>query len=89
MVQSNISLKDELTETLSNEISKEIDEGIMLSLLVECGWTKVPYRFTSSDHAVDVMMWLDDTPRKNWLRLSGSFIFKNKKDAEWFILRWL
>jgi hypothetical protein len=89
MVQSSIPIEDEIAETLIKEIQQEIDEGVMLSLLVECGWTKVPYYFTNSDHAVDVMMWLDDTPRKNWKRLNGSFVFKNKKDAEWFILRWL
>ena len=89
MVQSNVSLEDEIMETLSKNIQQEMDQSVMLEILVECGWTKVPYHFTSSHHAVDVMMWLDDTLRDNWQRLSGSFIFKDKKDAEWFMLRWL
>jgi hypothetical protein len=89
MVQSGVSLEDELMETLAKEIAQEIDDGVMLDILVKGGWTKVPYHFTNSNHAVDVMMWLDDTKRDNWQRLCGSFVFKNKKDAEWFMLRWL
>lgn len=89
MVQSGVSVEDEVMETLTRDIQKEIDQGVMLEILVQSGWTKVPYHFINGDHAVDVMMWLENTPKKNWKRLSGSFVFKKACNAEWFLLRWV
>lgn len=84
------NLEDEVATILANEIQQEIDQSIMLHMLVEIGWTKVEFSAKDKDHATDVVLWIGSHCKKNtWSRLGSCYIFKNKKDAEWFILKWL
>lgn len=84
------SLETDIIENLAMELQKEIDEGILCQCLIESGWTEVKMHYISREQAVDIIDWCIDTLTKNqWKRLTGSFIFRNKKEAEWFILRWL
>ena len=72
-------------------MQKSIDEGVLLSVLVEGGWTKVPHDFVvfDSKKAFEMKEYCEQTFKKNqWQILSGHFVFRKKKDAEWFILRW-
>lgn len=83
------SMDNELVKILMEEIQKEIDEDIMRKVLVEEGWIDIPFTYLSNKQAVDIIDWCTDTFTENqWKRLTGSFVFQNKKDAEWFILRW-
>ena len=78
-----------MTKHLATEIQKEIDEGVLLSVLVEGGWTKVQFKYYDVKHAVNVMDWCTLNVKENqWKRLADSFVFRKKEDAEWFILRW-
>lgn len=82
-------IEDEIADTLVKEIQKEIDEGIMLSLLVEEGWTKVSFRDYNTQKVIDMDKYCKQNFKKNqWLILNGHFVFRKKQDAEWFILRW-
>lgn len=82
-------LEDTMAEVLANEIQKEIDQSIMLDMLVSTGWTKVEFSAKDKDHATDIILWLGSHCKKNtWSRLGTCYVFKNKKDAEWFVLRW-
>lgn len=84
------SMDDELVKILMEEIRKEIDEDIMRRLYLENGWTEVVFTYKNSKQAVDIIDWCVETLTENqWKRLSGSFVFRDKKDAEWFLLRWL
>lgn len=84
------NLEEAIADQLAKEISKEIDNEIMLSLLVDSGWVEVKLLYKDRDHVVDVMTWIGDHFKKNqWTRLNNSFVFREKKDAEWFILRWV
>lgn len=100
MVQLNVSvtlekdsdptIDDELVKTLMDEIQREIDEDIMRKVYIENGWTEVKFDYTSNKQAVDIIDWCTETlPENQWQRLGGSFVFKDPKDAEWFLLRWL
>lgn len=86
--------EEEMMDIMAEEIRKEIDEGIMASMLIETGWTPVHFTFRDSAHAADVSYWLwenfweKDKPN-TWARYGNDYLFKDKKDAEWFILRWL
>ena len=74
---------------MAQAIQKEIDEGIMLEILIEGGWTKVPFEFKNGQHAVDVYEWCENNIKLGqWQRLCGSYVFRKKEYAEWFILRW-
>ena len=82
-------LEEQIGSVLAQEIQKEIDERVLLSILVEGGWTRVPFHFNNNTQAVDITEWCDKHIKpKQWERLSDSFVFCKKKDAEWFILRW-
>ena len=100
MVQSKISVtleKDDnpgldadLVKEVMEKIQREIDDEIMRKLYIENGWTQIKFRYNNPKHAVDIMDWCVETFTLNeWKRLNGYFVFRNKKDAEWFLLRWL
>ena len=100
MVQSNISvtlikddnpgLEADLVKTLMEEIQREMDDEIIRKLYIENGWTQIKVEYKNNQHAVEIIDWCFDTLGKNdWKRLNGYFVFRNEKDAEWFILRWL
>ena len=81
-------LEDEMADILAKEIAREIDDGIMSNILVETGWTKVEYHFASNQQAVDIADWMLENCQDSVERLGSDYVFENKKDAEWFILRW-
>lgn len=83
------TLDNSYAEIMAEEIQKEIDESILADLLVLGGWTKVPFYYINAKQAIDIIDWcVENFDVSNWKRVSGSFVFRNKKDAEWFILRW-
>ena len=75
-------------EYAAKEIQKEIDESIMADILTEAGWTKVTYHYKNNQQAVDITDWLIEHCSNDWHRLANGYMFKNKQDAEWFILKW-
>jgi hypothetical protein len=81
--------EEEMMDIMAKEIAKEIDDGIMSTMLVETGWTPVQFYYKSNEHANDVTFWLMETCRDKWARYNSEYLFKDKQDAEWFILRWL
>lgn len=78
-----------MMDRIGKEIAKEIDEGIMSNILTETGWTPVEYYFKNNTEAVDINKWLNETCTSDWYRLGSDYVFEDKKDAEWFILRWI
>lgn len=82
------SVEDEFFDEIGKQIAKEIDDGIMSTMLVETGWTPVQFHYKSNEHANDVTFWLMETCKDKWARYNGEYLFKDKQDAEWFILRW-
>jgi len=81
-------VEDLLFEELGKQIAKEIDEGIISNVLVESGWTPVHFTFKDNFHATDVQIWLQNECSEKYRRLGSDYLFEDKKDAEWFILRW-
>lgn len=91
MVQTKMAVKsaeDEMYDLMAKEIAKEIDDSIMSNILVETGWTIINFSYTTNKNAVDIAEWLDSNCQSSWRRLAGDYLFENKQDAEWFILRW-
>lgn len=83
------SLEDEMFDEIGKQIAKEIDDGIISNILVETGWTPVHYTFKDGNQAVDIADWMIENCQDKVERLGSDYLFENKKDAEWFILRWL
>jgi hypothetical protein len=87
-----LQLENDLAETMAKEISQQVDFEILTDLLIQLdNWTKVELgNFKDSKHQVDVQNWIDKNCKTGTCRSLGStFVFKHRKDAEWFILRWL
>lgn len=81
--------QERLATIAAQEIQKEIDAGILLEILVEGGWIKIPYNYTDPYKAIEMTKYCEQTFKKNqWQVINGHFVFRKKKDAEWFILRW-
>jgi len=90
MVQSDISLNDIILAEKLDEMTKSIDNDVLRSCLVEGGWTEIEFYYKNNSHAIDVLEWLGKNVKENqWSRLNSYFVFRKKKDAEWFVLRWL
>lgn len=83
------SLEDEIYAAMADEIAREMDEGIMANILVETGWTPVQFHFKDNFQATDIQIWLQNECPGKYRRLGDSYLFEDKKDAEWFILRWI
>ena len=84
-----MTLEDEIAESIAKDIAKEIDDGIMVDLLKDIGWTSVEFSYKDNYHAVDVTHWLMENCPGKWRRLSSFYVFEDIKEAEWFILRWI
>ena len=81
--------EQELYDNLANEIAREMDDSILSTILTQTGWTPVEFHFKDNFQAVNVNDWLNEHCPNNWARLGSDYLFKDKQDAEWFILRWL
>ena len=77
-----------MMDEIGKQIAKEIDEGILSNILVETGWIKVEYHFVNNQQAVDIADWMIENCQDKVERLGSDYVFENKQDAEWFILRW-
>ncbi len=85
-----MNLEEEIANNLSNEISKEIDFGVLSSMLVELGWRKVTLtRFFSRKHSIDILMWCEEHIKHPFEHHGSTFVFQNEGDAVNFSLRWL
>ena len=90
MVQSDVSLIDEIIVQKLEELTASIDNDVLRTSLVESGWIEVEFHYKGANHAIDVLEWIGNNVKENqWSRLNSYFVFSKKKDAEWFMLRWL
>lgn len=90
MVQSDLSLIDKIVNEKLDELAKSIDNDVLRACLIDSGWTQVEFYYSNNNHAIDVREWLENNVSGGqWARLNSYFVFQNKKDAEWFMLRWL
>ncbi len=83
------NLEEEMMDAIAKDIAREIDEGIMSTMLVQTGWTAVKFDYKDNYHANDVGFWLLENCKGKWKRLGSDLLFEDIKEAEWFILRWL
>ncbi len=85
-----MNLQEEIANSLSNEIAKEIDFGVLSSMLVELGWKKVTLtRFFSRKHSINILMWCEEHIKHPFEHHGSTFVFENEGDAINFTLKWL
>lgn len=81
---------DTIAVAYAKVIQEEIDNEIMVDMFKIQGWTivKLP-RLKDMMHAVDVEDWcVANAGAGKWNKFGSTFMFKESKHAEWFMLRW-
>lgn len=82
-------LHDEIIREASLQMSKSIDFTILSDIMVESGWTKIVINYVSPTHSwVDIKDWVDQNCTDEHQEHMGIWLFKNKKDAIIFSLKW-
>jgi hypothetical protein len=83
-------LQERIIAEQGEALAREIDREVLWGFLKEIGWSRVTLsRFQDNNHAVDITCWLDENIKNPYERNGADFIFESKKDAIWFILRWM
>ena len=85
-----MTLEDEIAENIAREYSEQLDFDIMKDLLADSGWYTVELStLTSKEQLFDIRDWIKQNCTRGFIAREKTFIFKCKKEAEWFSLRWL
>jgi hypothetical protein len=85
-----MTLEDEIVENIAREYSEQLDFEIMKDLLTDSGWYTVELsKLTSREQLFDIRDWITKNCKNGHVAREKTFIFKCKKEAEWFSLRWL
>jgi hypothetical protein len=87
---NRLKLEDQIAEDKAREMSEQMDFDIMKDLLTDAGWYTIELStLTRMETLIDVNNWIYDNCKKSFITRGKIFIFKSKKEAEWFSLRWL
>ncbi len=82
-------LQDEIINRAGLQMSKSIDFTILSDMMVESGWTKIVINYVSPTHSwVDIKEWVHQNCTDEHQEHMGIWLFKNKKDAIIFSLKW-
>ena len=100
MNTSKTTLEEEIIERASQEIAREMDksifEDLMTNVLIKEGWTETTINpafgkgsiVTEIDWYAETAEWIHINAKDDYKLLKGQWLFKDPKDAMWFILRW-
>ena len=81
---------DEIIENIAREYSEQLNFDITKGLLTASGWYTVELStLTSKEQSIDIKDWISEKVKEGFVSRGKTFIFKSKKEAEWFSLRWL
>lgn len=86
---TDVILEDEIVNTMAAEIAKEIDFEIISSILIESGWTKVVLNPMTHETSKEIDLWLVHNCKDEHQTLGLVWLFKDKRDATWFKMRWV
>lgn len=82
---------DTTAVSFAKALQEQIDNELMVNMFKCQGWTVVSLATLKSNiHAVDIEDWCRENAGAGmWNKFGSTFMFKEKKHAEWFMLRWL
>jgi hypothetical protein len=90
MVQSSISLENEIADKMAKTLAEEIDWELLVDMMCAVGWTKVVIgRLKDRYHSIDIQDWLTNNCKGHYRQRGSIFVFEKVEEAEWFSLRWL
>lgn len=79
-------LAEAYIEEAGKKMAQDIDREILWGMLEGIGWTRVMIT-QRDDWAISV--WLEENCEGAYEQYRTDYIFESKKDAAWFVLRWL
>jgi len=80
-----VILEEAQPQQASSELSKAIDNEILLELMISQGWKKI--KPNSHNHYL-IKDWLEKYAEGKWLQLDNCYCFESVRDATIFSLRW-
>jgi len=84
-----MTLEDEIVESLAREYSEQLAFDITKDLLTDSGWYTIELStLISREQSIDIKDWVSEKVKEGFVSRGKTFIFKSKKEAEWFSLRW-
>jgi hypothetical protein len=84
-----MTLEDEIAESIAKEYFENMDFEITKDHLVESGWYVIELpTLGSRKQAIDIKDWVTKNCKRGFIARGKTFVFKSKKEAEWFSLRW-
>jgi len=87
---NRLKLEEQIAEDKARELSEQMDFDIMKDLLIDSGWYTVELLTLGSiEKSIELRDWVTKNCKRGFLSRGKTFIFKSKKEAEWFSLRWL
>ena len=85
-----MTLEDEIIDNIAREYAEQLDFDIMKDLLTESGWCVIELlSLGSREQSIDIKDWVTKNCKRGFIARGKTFVFKSKKEAEWFSLRWL
>ena len=84
-----MTLEEELLDKAGKQMANDIDREVLWGMLQGIGWTRVMLpTLGNGEKAVEIIVWLEGNCKKAYERNGRDFIFEDKRDANWFVLRW-
>ena len=84
-----MTLEEELLDKAGKQMANDIDREILWGMLQGIGWTRVMLpTLGNGEQAVEIIVWLESNCKNAYERNGRDFIFEDKRDANWFVLRW-
>ena len=82
------NLEREVLDIAAQQLEQNTNYLVLLSVLVEIGWTKVILNPMTHEHGCAIDDWAEQYVKGQFKNIGLVWVFEDKKDAEWFILRW-
>jgi len=81
---------EEYYAVAAQAMANDIDREVLWSMLSEIGWTRVIISSNvARNNADNIVQWLEANCKHAYEKATTDFLFENKQDANWFILKWL
>jgi hypothetical protein len=81
---------EEAVNRAAKDLAEDIDFDVLASLYKDMGWTEVEFSPRQSQERVaEIKEWLDKNCKGYKMSRGKRFLFEDKKEAAWFMMRWL
>lgn len=84
-----VNIQEEIINRAAEQMSKEIDFGVLTSMLCEIGWTKVVLKPMTDEQSKAIDAWVAMYVHNPVETMGLVWVFEDRRDAVNFTLKWL